>query len=558
VSQSRKTESEYAKALGAFYTDSQIADFLVWWAVRSRNDTVMDPSFGGGVFLRAAATRLSQLGGNPAGQLLGSEIDPVVHREIVSKLHDEFGVKKDNLVLGDFFRLEASRLGKVDAVVGNPPFIRFHLFTGEARQRALSCAAVQGVRLSSLSSSWAPFLVHSVGMTKPGGRLAMVVPMEIAHAGYALPVLDFLGRSFGKITLLTFRRKLFPHLSEDTLLLLAENKDASPAKFVKRDFNHLGQLAEIQRGDRLPLAGTRIDGEALQQGRERLIEYLVPKKARELYRKLKHTDHFKSLGELADVGIGYVTGANDFFHLTHDDVRTWKFPERYLRPAVRRGRALAGLRFLDSDWIQASRLGEAGYLLFIESAEALPETVRRYLKHGAALGVDKSYKCRTRSPWFRVPHVYEPDGFLSYMSGALPSLVSNDACAVAPNSLHILRLHPNSIMPCDAIAASWQTSVTRLSAEIEGHSMGGGMLKIEPSEAERVLLAAVLGSARRVAQLTWELDQLIRRGNWQEAQMRADNIILKDIIGLDGSDCSLLRCAARQLRERRSSRSLTA
>jgi adenine-specific DNA-methyltransferase len=40
-----------AKALGAFYTDSQIADFLVWWAIRSSRDTVMDPSFGGGGFL---------------------------------------------------------------------------------------------------------------------------------------------------------------------------------------------------------------------------------------------------------------------------------------------------------------------------------------------------------------------------------------------------------------------------------------------------------------------------------------------------------------------------
>src|SRR5690242_13955132 len=42
------------KALGAFYTDAQVAEFLVWWAVRSRAETVIDPSFGGGVFLRAA------------------------------------------------------------------------------------------------------------------------------------------------------------------------------------------------------------------------------------------------------------------------------------------------------------------------------------------------------------------------------------------------------------------------------------------------------------------------------------------------------------------------
>ena len=34
-----------AKALGAYYTDGAVADFLVRWAVRSPADRVLDPSF---------------------------------------------------------------------------------------------------------------------------------------------------------------------------------------------------------------------------------------------------------------------------------------------------------------------------------------------------------------------------------------------------------------------------------------------------------------------------------------------------------------------------------
>lgn len=34
----------------------------------------------------------------------------------------------------------------------------------------------------------------------------------------------------------------------------------------------------------------------------------------------------------------------------------------------------------------------------------------------------------------------------------------------------------------------WDTSFVRLSCEIEGHPLGGGMLKLEPREAARVLL----------------------------------------------------------------------
>ncbi len=34
----------------------------------------------------------------------------------------------------------------------------------------------------------------------------------------------------------------------------------------------------------------------------------------------------------------------------------------------------------------------------------------------------------------------------------------------------------------------WETSFVRLSCEIEGHPLGGGMLKLEPREAARVVL----------------------------------------------------------------------
>jgi adenine-specific DNA methylase len=223
---------ERPKALGAFYTDAQIADFLVWWAIRSPEDVVMDPSFGGGVFLRSACKRLNFLGGQPSNQIFGIEIDPNVHGRIADKLSDEFGVRKKNLRLVDFFDVNPETFQNADAVVGNPPFIRYQRFSGELRARALARAAAQGVRLSELSSSWAPFLIHSIAILKPGGRLAMVIPFEITHAAYALPLLKHLSTSFRKVTFLSFRKKLFPDLSEDTLLLLAEDRRDGAATFL--------------------------------------------------------------------------------------------------------------------------------------------------------------------------------------------------------------------------------------------------------------------------------------------------------------------------------------
>ncbi|HWN07960.1 MAG TPA: N-6 DNA methylase [Pyrinomonadaceae bacterium] len=547
---------EAAKTLGAFYTDIQIADFLVWWAIRSARDTVLDPSFGGGVFVRSACNRLLALGGRPAEQVFGVELDPRVHALISEKLGDEFGIGQRNLWQRDFFDIEPLPVYQVNAVVGNPPFIRYHRFTSETRNRALSLAAEQGVRLTQLSSSWAPFVVHSISMVKPGGRLAMVVPMEIAHANYAIPVLRHLQDSFGKVTFLTFRKKLFPSLSEDTLLLLADRRAARFSGFLHRDVEHAGILTGRSTRSSYRIGGTRqLKAGSLVDGSERLIEYFLPKRTRDLYRELKQLNLVKPLGQLVDVGIGYVTGANHFFHLSPDEARRRQIPKRFLKPAVRRGRALSGVRFTADDWQAATSSGQAGYLLSIPRNAGLPESVLSYLEYGRSEQVPDAYKCRVRSPWYSVPHVYEPDAFLTYMSGTTPRLVTNNAGVVAPNSLHILRAHAETTLSTDSIAAMWQTSLTRLSVEVEGHALGGGMLKVEPTEAENCLLAGTDMADSSLRDFAGELDSLFRSGREQLAQDRADDLILRQNLGLSQRDCGLLQSAAEILMNRRCARS---
>jgi adenine-specific DNA methylase len=238
-----------AKALGAFYTDAQVAEFLVWWAVRDVTDIVLDPSFGGGVFLRAACQRLEALGGSPHDRVFGVELDEHVHQEITNKLRQEFAITPRHLVCNDLFASKCPTSMQVDVIVGNPPFIRYQRFTGATRERALQQMARAGVTLSALTSSWLPFLIHSITQLKPGGRLAMVLPFELTHAAYARTGLDFLMRSFGSVNLLTFRQKLFPDLSEDTLLLLADQKGKSATSWRWRDLAHAGELADLIRSD---------------------------------------------------------------------------------------------------------------------------------------------------------------------------------------------------------------------------------------------------------------------------------------------------------------------
>ena len=138
------------------------------------------------------------------------------------------------------------------------------------------------------------------------------------------------------------------------------------------------------------------------------------------------------------------------------------------------------------------------------------------------------------------------------MSGLSPYLVANQADAYAPNSLHILRIRPMTFLSAESVAALWHTSLTRLSVEIEGHPLGGGMLKLEPTEAENVRVPFPGDSNHSsLESIADELDELSRNQGHVAAVARADEQLLCNMLGLSKSDCKLLNSAAEQLRARR-------
>ena len=530
---------EHAKAYGAYYTGAAVAGFLVRWALRTPQDTVLDPSFGGGVFLEAAAERLASLGGGGSKQVYGAELDGEVHARVSQELT---GVSPDNLKCSDFFALEPDDFPPLDAVVGNPPFIRYGAFD---RSLGAGRAKAQGVALTNLASSWAAFVVYGAALLKPGGRLGMVIPLELGHAAYARPVLDYLSKAFRRVTLLTVKERLFPDLSQDTLLLLADDKGAPFDGLYWRD---VAQIADLERPLNTVLSGLeRLSERNLTSGRDKLSLHFIPAKARGLYRELAARPDVLRLGALAEVGIGYVTGANPFFHLTPARAAEAGLPAENLRRAVFRSAALSGLTFAEADWSRAAGTGSAGYLLDVP-CESDSAELQGYLGKGEAAGVHKAYKCRVRTPWYRVPHVHTPDALLTYMSGLRPQFVTNGAGVVAPNTLHVVRLKPHVTLRAETLAAFWQTSLTGLSAELEGHALGGGMLKLEPSEARRVLIATPPGNFGGFGA---ELDSLLRAGRTDEAHSLADRTLLQNGLGLTPRECATLRDGARTLRDRR-------
>ena len=368
----------------------------------------------------------------------------------------------------------------LNAPQGNPPFIRYQRFTGPTRERALELCESLGATFSALTSSWAPFLVATASLLTRGGRMAFVIPGEVGHAPYAEPLLRYFLDHFSKLQLIAIREKVFEELSEDVWLLFADGFGGQAHHIDLSIVDHL------HCSDEPPSPTTRVSVRDWESWHRRLRPFLLPDAVQSLYRSVVDAPDTVRLGTVAKVGIGYVTGANDFFHLRPSQAKTAGIPAAVLRPAVRNGRSLNGRSVTEAIVARWIRQDDAVLLLNLSAKTSLTAALRRYLCSAAGREAQRTYKCRNRSPWYVVPDVTVPNAFLGYMSGGTPALVANRARCVGTNSVHTVNL--NGSWSLSKLQRAWNDDFTSLSCEIEGHALGGGVLKIEPGEAARIAL----------------------------------------------------------------------
>ena len=563
---------------GGYYTPPRIARFLTEWAIRSPDDRVLEPSCGDGNLLCNAAARLLDLGadGRRVGlQLSGVEWQAEEAAQARARL-SEMGISDAAccVAIGDFFALcrrrwlpaesaelqrglfedlsEISHSHRFDVVVGNPPFIRYQNFPEAHRAAAFEIMREVGLRPNGLTNAWAPFLVAGVRLLSEHGRLAMVIPAELFQVGYAAAIREYLSQASMSFTIVTFKRLVFDGIQQEIVLLLGEK--------IAPDGNEqdIGiRVVELEDADALDdFVQAQADAEAkpLDHSCEKWTQYFLDRAEIDLLRELRQHARLPLSGRVLDVDVGVVTGQNKFFILNEAEARA-RALNAWTSPVVTRSSHLSGAHFSLADWRDNAASGHAVHLLRApeETPETLPAPVLAYVREGESEGVEAGYKCRIRKKWYVVPSVWTPDAFMLRQVHGYPKLVLNGAGATCTDTIHRVRfltqcaLWQELNLTPQGVTGAFINSLTFAFSEVTGRSYGGGVLTFEPSEAE--ILPLPLHGA---AQLDFEaIDAHVRMGNINAVLDMADRVLLRDGLGLDKSEISMVRGIWYKMRDRR-------
>ncbi len=511
------------KVRGGYYTPPAVASFLASWVAQA-GPKLLEPSAGDGNVLKELSTLSDQVQG----------VELVVEEAAKARAYAPVA----NRSLFDWFT--KAQHGRWDGVAGNPPYIRFGNWDEGQRAPALMLMSSVGLRPSKLTNAWVPFVVASALAARDGGRVGLVIPAELMQVTYATQLREYLLGQFSEITLVTFERLVFEGILQEVVLFLGV-KGAGPAR-----------VKTVQLRDAAALADADLDvpsAPALLHDHEKWTKFFLAPEQIELLREVRAGSELVTIGDVAEVDVGIVTGRNAFFTLSDEQVRELELAE-YVRPLVSRGAQLTGLVYDDVCRTQDVTSSLRTWLL--DAPDDLDEhaVLASYVAAGEREGVHTGYKCSIRKPWWRTPSMWVPDAFMLRQIHLAPRITANQAGATTTDTVHRVRVRGG--VDVAALGAAFHNSATFAFTESMGRSYGGGILELEPREAE---LLPIPPLHLVTTDLVTDVDTLLKSGEVDKALDLVDRQVLIEGLGWDASRTEACRAAWLTLRKRRTSRS---
>lgn len=493
-----KTQGERNRS-GQFATPTALAMDMLAYAQSllppDQKIRFLDPAIGTGSFFSAL---LRTFPAERIANAVGYEID----RDHANQALGIWGNELLNLHITDFTRSTPPKMddAKANLLICNPPYVRHHHLSRDDKQRLQKLVEQYAhIKLSGLAGLYCYFLGIAHAWIAENGIAGWLIPSEFMDVNYGEQIKQYL---LDHVTLLRIHRFNPTDLQFQDALVSSSMiwfKKAEPPANHTVESSYGGTLAAPEISNSI---STRILRSTPKWTRLPFVEdakkHQIPSAT---WLDSRSEKDGLILSDLFEIKRGIATGANKYFLLHEDQFTRYAIPSEFLTPV------LPGPRYLISNEIHADNLGNPllDQRLFLLTCDLPEEEVKlrypsvwQYLQKGKEAGIDQTYLCTHRSPWY-VQEKRPASPFLcTYMgrhsaSGRKPfRFILNHSRATAANVYLLLYPKPfllQEIKSRPELATFIWQHLNDLSSDTlkdQGRVYGDGLYKLEPRELANI------------------------------------------------------------------------
>ncbi len=473
---SAKSDLAYRKKLGQFFTPYSVASFMGQWIMKisAAEPEILDPCAGLGVFERALCSINPDFVAKARFSLWEKD---------ESLAEDLSGVCKrlaiQYTVTGKDFVNQHSWSASYDAIIANPPYYKHHYI--ENKQDVLTVISSNvHAPFSVQTNIYCWFLIKSLALLKPGGRLAFIIPTEFLNANYGREVKEYLLRTgyLRHIISVCYKSNTFDDAITTACVLLAENDVEPPSciRFYRADSHD--QLDELSRfladAEFIEYASSDLDIErkwrAYFPGNTAVVKpssRLVP---------------FSTYGRFSR---GIATGANEFFAIRPSTAEKHDLPPESLIPCLSKARQASGKTFTRQEFEALLQADKPVYLFDGEAVNS--EAVERYIQFGEQSGYQHRYLTKVRKPWYALEKRTPGKIWVGVFGRAGIRFIWNESKCISLTCFHVFQPSNAGDVYLPLLFLYLNSRTGRNFLEPEKREYGDGLEKYEPNDINKAL-----------------------------------------------------------------------
>lgn len=460
------------KLTGSYYTPLETVNFTYNYLSEQNKvfHNLLEPSVGDGRFIDVFINL-------PAiNSIVGVELYQEKTFELANKNYPSYV----SIVNSDFLLFSQKSIEKFQLIIGNPPYISIKNMDKSFLDMGKLLCKDNKLPKNLLQNSWVAFILASINLLDKNGAIFFVLPIEFLQVQYAEEFRGFLEKKFNTIHIISFSERMFPNIEQEACLVYLTNEEKALPYILYRQYEKLNSEkylfeSRIERNKPLKKWSNAI-----------LSDYDI-----DLLKRI--AQKYVQMGNIAESAPGIVTGANDKFILTANEVSEYGC-KHLVMPIISKGNMARNKFEINHNLInQLANDGKKVYLLDLakSSVNELPDSLKKYLETVATtkrdeIEIQNSYKCSKRKPWYAVPIVKSGSVIFFKRYDVCPRISTNPYKIHTTDIAYNLQLHEG--IEAESLVFCFYNSLTLAQCEFTGRYYAGGVSELTPNEFRSVCI----------------------------------------------------------------------